>query len=393
MDTAIATDDLNFDLPEEMRMLRDTVRKFVDRELIPIERTARVNNKLKPEIRADLVAKAAALGLSGYDVPREYGGLGMGLVAKVTVWAELSRSIALPSRGVDVFGPNVSPILYHLNEAQKAKYLLPTIRGELNWCLAQTEPDAGGDPGSMRTTAVRQGDHYVINGAKRFITGADEAHYAQLIAATDRAKGSHSGISCFIVDMNTPGVKLGAQYNTMMGDRPWEIVLENVRVPVSHRVGEEGDGFRHAQQWLGAGRVRHGARALGVTERCLELAASYAKQRSTFGRPLADRQSIQWMLADMYVELEAARMLVYKAATRLDKGEDARNDAYVCKYFADEMAFKAADMCMQIHGGIALTTDLPIEKFWRQQRSFRITEGATEVMKMVIARHVLKTYG
>jgi len=215
----------------------------------------------------------------------------------------------------------------------------------------------------------------------------------QLMAATDRAKGSHGGISCFIVDMDTPGVKLTTQYKTMMGDEPWEIVLENVRVPVSHRVGAEGEGFRHAQQWLGAGRVRHGARALGVTERCLELATAYAKQRATFGRPLADRQAIQWMLADMYVELEAARLLVYKAATRLDKGEDARNDAYVCKYFADEMAFKAADMCMQIHGGIALTTDLPIEKFWRQQRSFRITEGATEVMKMVIARHVLKTYG
>jgi acyl-CoA dehydrogenase len=245
----------------------------------------------------------------------------------------------------------------------------------------------------MRTVAVRDGDHYVINGVKRFISHASEADFMQLMAATDRAKGSHGGISCFIVDMNTPGVKLTAQYSTMMGDRPWEIVLENVRVPASHRVGEEGEGFRHAQQWLGAGRVRHGARALGVTERCLEMAASYAKQRSTFGRPLADRQSIQWMLADMYIELEAARLLVHKAATRLDKGEDARQDAYVCKYFADEMAYKAADMCMQIHGGIALTTDLPIEKFWRQQRSFRITEGATEVMKMVIARHVLKTYG
>ena len=138
----------------------------------------------------------------------------------------------------------------------------------------------------------------------------------------------------------------------MMGDRPWEIVLDNVRVPASHRVGEEGEGFGLAQKWLGAGRVKHGARALGVTERCLEMATSYAKQRSTFGRPLADRQAMQWKLADMYIELQAARLLVYKAATRLDAGEDAREDAYVCKYFADEMAFKAADMCMQIHGGI-----------------------------------------
>jgi acyl-CoA dehydrogenase len=275
----------------------------------------------------------------------------------------------------------------------KEKYLLPALRGEKKACFAQTEPDAGSDPGGMRTVAVRDGDHYVINGVKRFISHAKDADFMQLMAATDRAKGSHGGISCFIVDMDTPGVKLTTQYKTMMGDEPWEIVLENVRVPVSHLVGKEGDGFRHAQQWLNAGRVRHGASALGVTERCLELATSYAKQRSTFGRPLSDRQSIQWMLADMYVELQAGRLLVYKAATRLDRGEDAREDAYVCKYFCDEMAFKAADMCMQIHGGIGLTTDLPIEKFWRQRRSFRITEGASEVMKMVIARHVLKAYG
>ena len=188
-DGTAAADGLNFDLPDEIRMLKETVRKFVDRELIPIERTSRVGHKLKPEVRAHLRAKAKELGLAGYDVPREYGGLGMGLVAKVTVWSELSRTIALPSRGVEIFGPNVSPILYHLNEAQKQKYLLPTIRGELKWCLAQTEPDAGGDPGGMRTTAVRQGDHYVINGTKRFITDADEADYAQLIAATDRSQG------------------------------------------------------------------------------------------------------------------------------------------------------------------------------------------------------------
>ncbi len=139
--------------------------------------------------------------------------------------------------------------------------------------------------------------------------------------------------------------------------------------------------------------MKHGARALGVAERCLEMATSYAKQRSTFGRPLADRQAIQWKLAHMYIDLQAARLLVYKAASRLDAGEDAREDCYVCKYYADEMAFRAADECMQIHGGIALTTDLPIEKFWRQQRSYRITEGASEVMMMVIARHVLKAYG
>ncbi len=386
---------MDFELPEELRLFKDTLRRFVNTELIPIERqtVTAEGEEIKPEFLERFRKRAKDLGIWMMEVPEEYGGTGLTLLARSIVTEELSRTIALPARGEGITGPSVRAILYTLTGEMKEKYLMPVLRGEKRVCFAQTEPDAGSDPGGMRTTAVRNGDHYVINGTKRFITGADKAHFMQLMAATDRAKGSHGGISCFLVDMDTPGVKLGTSYQTMMGDRPWEIVLEDVRVPVSHRVGEEGGGFGLAQKWLGAGRVKHGSRALGVAERCLEMATSYAKQRSTFGRPLADRQAIQWKLADIYIELQAARLLVYKAASRLDKGEDAREDCYVCKYFADEMAFRAADQCMQIHGGIALTTDLPIEKFWRQQRSYRITEGASEVMKMVIARHVLKAYG
>jgi acyl-CoA dehydrogenase len=391
--TALAVDGLNFELPEEIRMLKDTVRKFVDRELIPIERTARENNRLKPELRGQLAAKAKALGLAGYDVPREYGGLGMGLVAKVTVWAELGRTIALPSRGVEVFGPNVSPILYHLNDEQKKKYLLPTIRGELDWCLAQTEPDAGGDPGSMRTVAVREGDHYLINGMKRFITGAEEADFAQLIAATDRSKGSHGGISAFIVDMKAPGVKLLRAQELVIDDRPWEIAFENVRVPVENRIGEEGDGFKHAQHWLSVGRIRHAARAIGVIERCLELGTRYAKQRVTFGQPLAERQAVQWMLVDSFMELHQLRLMAYDAAWKYDCGRDIRAEAYMAKIFGDTQSYIAADRCMEIHGGMGLATDLPIEKFWRDQRSMMITEGPNEILKMALARHVLRSYG
>ena len=393
MDGNAAADGLNFELPDEIRLLRDNVRKFVDREMIPIERTARHGHKLKPEVRAPLTAKAKELGLAGYDIPVEYGGLGMGLVAKVTVWAELGRTIALPSRGVDVFGPNVSPILYHLNETQKQKYLLPTIRGELNWCLAQTEPDAGGDPGGMRTTAVRRGDHYVINGTKRFITNADEAHYAQLIAATDRAKGSHGGITAFIVDMKAPGVRLLRAQELMVDDRPWEIAFENVKVPLEDRIGEEGEGFRHAQHWLSVGRIRHGARSLGVIERCLDLGTKYAKQRVTFGQPLAERQAVQWMLADSFLELHQLRLMVYDAAWKYDQGRDIRTEAYMCKIFGDTQSFQAADRCMEIHGGMGLATDLPIEAFWRDQRSMMITEGPIEILKMTLARHVLRAYG
>ena len=389
----MAAAGLNFDLPDEIRMLKETVRRFVDKEMIPIERQTRDGHKLKPEMRAHLYAKAKELGLSNYDVPHEYGGLGLGLVAKVTVWAELSRSIALPSRGVDIFGPSVSPILYHLDDEQKKKYLLPTIRGELKWCLAQTEPDAGGDPGGMRTTAVRQGDHYVINGVKRFITGADEADFAQLIVATDRSKGSHGGISAFIVDMKSNGVKLVRSQELVIDDRPWEIAFEDVKVPVENRIGEEGDGFKHAQHWLNVGRVRHGARGMGVIERCLELGAGYAKQRVTFGKPLAERQAVQWMLVDSFMELHQLRLMVYDAAWKYDQGRDIRTEAYMAKVFGDTQSFVAADRCLEIHGGMGLATDLPIEKFWRDQRSMMITEGPIEILKMTLARHVLRTYG
>jgi acyl-CoA dehydrogenase len=385
---------MDFSLPDEFRMLKEQMRRFVNTQIIPHERESLEDcDELKPEWKNKFVAGAKELGIWMLEVPEEYGGVGLSLVGRAVVWQELARTVGLPSRGETITGPTVRHILYSLTGDMKEKYLLPVLRGEKRSCFAQTEPDAGSDPGGMRTTAVRDGDHYVINGTKRFISGADKADFMQLMAATDRSKGSHGGISCFIVDMDTPGVKLGARYQTMMGDAPWEIVLDNVRIPVSHRVGEEGDGFKLAQKWLGAGRVKHGARALGVAERCLELATSYAKQRETFGKRLSERQGIQWKLADIYIELEAARLLVFQAASKLDAGEDARTDAYVCKYFADEMAFRAADVCMQIHGGMGLTTDLPIEKMWRQQRSYRITEGASEVMQMVIARHVLKTYG
>jgi acyl-CoA dehydrogenase len=384
---------MDFELPEELRLLKAILRRFVDNELIPIERKSTDGEQIKPEYLKRFEGRAKELGIWQLDVPTEYGGGGMSVLARVVVWEELSRTVAIPARGDGITGPSARGILYSLQGEMKEKYLLPLLRGEKKACFAQTEPDAGSDPGSMRTTAVRDGEHYVINGVKRFITGAGEADFMQLMVATDRTKGSRGGISCFIVDMDAPGVKLGACYETMMGDKPWEIVLDNVRVPASHRVGAEGEGMRFGQQWLNIGRLKHGARALGVAERCLEMATSYAKQRSTFGRPLAERQAVQWMLADVFIELEAARLIVYKTATRLDRGEEAREDAYLAKYYADEMAFKATDACLQIHGGIGLTTDLPIEKMWRQQRSFRITEGASEVMKMVIARHVLKTYG
>ena len=384
---------MDFDLPEELQMLKDNLRRFVDTELIPIERGTNDGTDFLPGVQEKLEEKARALGLWLFDVPEEFGGMGLGHLSKAVMFEEMARTIALPSRGASIFGPRVSPILYSLTDEQKEQFLYPVIRGEMTSCFLQTEPEGGGDPGGMRTTAVRDGDHYIVNGHKRFITGAGTADFGQVVTATDREKGSRGGLTVFLVDMNTPGITKLRQQDMMIADRPWEILFEDVRIPVSQRVGEEGDGMRAAQSWLTEGRLRHGARGAGVIERCLELAASYANQRSTFGAKLSTRQTVQNMLVDMYQNLHQLRLMVYNAAWRADQGQDVRKESYMCKYFGDEMSFSAADRCMQIHGGMGLTKDLPIEQFFRDQRSMVITEGPTEILKMALARQVLREYG
>jgi acyl-CoA dehydrogenase len=308
------------------------------------------------------------------------------------VWEQMGRTIALPTRKWQIFGPEVSPTLYQLDERQRQHYLLPVIQGEKTDCFAQTEADAGGDPARMRATAVRDGDEYVINGTKRFITSADTANFAQVMAKTDSRRGSHGGISAFLVDMHSPGVSVVRKERTMMDDAPCDIAFDDVRVPAWKRIGAEGDGFKIGQTWINQGRVRHGARALGVMERCIELGARYAKQRVTFGKPLSERQAIQWMLVDSYIELQSLRLMVYRTAWKHDRGEDIRYDAYMIKIRGDRLSFECADRCMQIHGGAGLTLDLPIEKFWRDQRSMMITEGPEEVLKTALARRIFDLY-
>jgi acyl-CoA dehydrogenase len=380
---------MDFELPEELRLLKENIRRFVDRELIPLEREVVNDIKLQKELPKRLRGKVEALGVLGYDIPEEFGGLGLGMMAKVIVWSEVSRTTALPARGMSIFGPPVSPILYKLEGQARENYLMPVIRGEKRACFAQTEADAGSDPAAMRTSAVRDGDHYMINGVKRFITGADEADFAQVFAVTDAEKRSRGGISGFLVDMNTPGVKVAASYDLMVDDKPCEIVFENVRVPATNLIGKEGDGFGLAQSWINSGRIRHGARSLGVIERCLELATAYAKQRKTFGAPLAQRQAIQWPILDMHMDAHKLRLMLHHAAWKFDRGEDCREEAFMVKIFGDEHSFWAADRCMQIHGGMGLSKELPIERFFRDQRSMMITEGAIEVLRMALARMIL----
>lgn len=369
----------------ELDEFRRSLRRFVERELMPFERRV-----MSDADRAVIIKKAKDAGFWLLDVPQNLGGQGLGLSGMAVFWHEISRTTAVPARDHSLFGPVPGPILLSLTGAQKQRYLDPVLAGKKNTCFAQTEPDAGADPASMRTRAERKGTDYVINGTKRFITHADKADFAQVMAVTDPAKGARGGISCFLVDMNTPGVTITAKHQTMMGDAPCEIVFDNVQVPADNRVGEEGQGFANAQRWLSEGRIRHGARACGVAERCLDMALDYTKQRKTFGEPLSEKQGVQWILADCFTELHATKLMVRDATAKLDAGEEARAETFMVKVYGDEMGFRVADRCLQLHGGIGLTTELPLEKLWRDQRSFMITEGPTEVLRTALAKLILR---
>jgi acyl-CoA dehydrogenase len=369
----------------ELSEFRRSLRRFVERELMPFERRA-----MSSADRVAIQQKAKDAGFWLLAVPEELGGQGLGLSGMAVFWHEISRTTAVPARDHSMFGPVPGPILLSLKGSQKQGYLDPVLAGQKATCFAQTEPDAGADPASMRTRAERKGPDYVINGVKRFITDADKADFAQLMAVTDPAKGARGGISCFLVDMDTPGVRISAKHQTMMGDEPCEIVFDNVHVPAENRVGEEGQGFAAAQRWLNEGRIRHGARACGVAERCLDMALDYAKQRKTFGEPLAERQGVQWILADCFTALHATKLMVRDTAAKLDAGEDVRAETFMVKIYGDEMGFRVADRCLQLHGGIGLTTELPLEKLWRDQRSFMITEGPTEVLRTALAKLILR---
>ncbi len=340
-----------------------------------------------------LQEKAKALGFWHLDVPQEFGGPGLDLLSRCVIAEELFRTVAIPFRNNEVFGPAVRPVMFYCNEEQRERFLFPVLRGEKRACFAQTEPDAGSDPASMRTRAIRDGNDFIVNGTKRFISGAGNADFAQLMAVTDPEKRARGGITCFMVDMKSPGVTLERQWPTMMGDAPWQIIFENVRVPAANVIGQVGQGFSIAQKWIQEGRIRgHGARTLGIAQRCLDMMIDYAHDRVTFGRPLAERQAVQFMIADSAMELHAARLMVYDCAWRHDRGEDVRNLSYMVKITCTEMAGRVVDRAIQVHGGVGLTKDLPLEWWYRQVRSIRITEGATEVLRWRLAQNLMKNH-
>jgi len=383
---------MDFNLSDEQLLLKETVRRFVDEELIPLEPEYRPEAEAMPDkYLRPLQKKAKSIGLWLLDIPKEYGGADLDLLTRCVISEELGRTVVIPYRINEIFGPDVRPPLLYCKGEQKEKYLHPVLNGEKRMCFALTEPDAGSDPAGMQTRAVLDGDDFVINGTKRFISGAGYSQFAQVWALTDPEKRARGGITSFLVDLDTPGVNLTRQQPTMMGDSPWEIVFENVRVPVANVLGEVGQGFAITQEWLTDGRVRcHGAQSVGMAQRALEMMMDYSQDRVTFGKPLSERQIIQFMIADSTMEVHAARLMVHECAWRYDRGENVRDTSYMVKITCSEMASRVVDRAIQVFGGMGLTKELPLEWMYRQLRSIRITEGATEVLRWRLARNLLK---
>ena len=379
---------MDFAIPEELRMLRDSARRFVQQELLPLEPLYANDADIPDEVRASLQAKAKALGFWIFDLPEEYGGGGVGYLGMCLVFEELARCNVPSFRAPTVFTPYLGSVLFSCTPEQQKKYLLPVIAGDKRTCFALTEANGGSDPSQMRTTAVREGDDYRINGNKIFITGADKADFVQLFARTGDTAGG-GGVSCFLIDRETPGMRLGQSFELMSPDRPWELVFDDVLVPASQMVGEPGKGWELARGFLDVGRLIHGPKAIGRAERALEMAIAYAKQRTTFGEPLANRQAIQWMIADSAVELNAARLMTYHAAWKADQRMNFHVEASQVKLYADDMYLRVVDRAIQIHGGVGLSRELPLELMYRDARSRSITEGSSEMQRIIIARELL----
>ena len=369
--------------------LIDTVRRFVREKCVPIEAKVGEEDRVPDAI----VQEMRELGLFGISIPTEFGGLGLSMEEEVLVAFELGwtspafrsvigTNVGIGSQGVVMFG----------NDAQKKEWLPKLASGEVVASFALTEPGAGSDAASLRTTAVREGDHYVVNGTKRFITNAGRAGMFTLLARTDPSKKGASGISAFIVPAKTSGITLGKPEKKMgqQGAHISDVIFENARVPASLRLGEEGEGFKVAMQVLDRGRLHISGVCIGVAERLIHESVAYARERKQFGNPIGDFQLIQAMLADSKTEAYAARSMVLDAAKKRDGGQNVTMEAACCKYFASEMVGRVADRAVQIFGGAGYVADYGIERFYRDVRIFRIYEGTSQIQQLVIARNLLR---
>lgn len=375
---------------ETLNLLLDAVSRFVRERLVPAENQVAETD----EIPADIVAEMCELGLFGLSIPEEYGGLGLTMEEEVLVAFEIAKTSPCFR---SLFGTNVGigsqGLIIDGTQEQKQHYLPRLASGELIASFALTEPGSGSDAASLRTRAVRDGDHYVIDGAKRFITNAPEAGIFTVMARTNPDIKGAGGISAFIVEKGTPGLSLGKIDRKMgqKGAHTCDVIFESCRVPAQNLIGGvEGIGFKTAMKVLDKGRLHIAAICVGVAERMLDDALRYALERQQFGKPIGEFQLVQAMLADSKAEIYAARSMVLDAARRRDNKEDVSTEASCCKLFASEMCGRVADRAVQIHGGAGYVSEYAIERFYRDVRLFRIYEGTTQIQQLVIARNMMR---
>jgi alkylation response protein AidB-like acyl-CoA dehydrogenase len=379
---------MDLTLTEEQKMIRGMARDFAEKELAP--RAAERDER--EEYPQEALRKMGQLGLLGLVVPEEYGGSLVDTVSYCLAVEEIARGCGSTSLIMAVHcTTGCYPLVKFGTEEQKSRYLPKLASGEWLSGFALTEPGAGSDASAVSTTAARDGDSYVLNGVKTFISNGSEARLLSVFATVDRSRGSH-GITSFLVDTQRPGFHVDSieKKMGMRGSRTAQISFEDYRVPVGDRLGQEGEGFKIAMVTLDAGRIGIGAQAVGIARAAFEAARCYAQQRVQFGRPIAEQQAIQFMLANMATQIEAARLLVMNAALKKDRGERHTREAAMAKLFATEMASRVCDMALQIHGGYGYSRDYPVERYLRDARATRIYEGTSEIMQVVIANQLLR---
>ena len=375
---------------ETLTLLLDSIARFVREVLVPHENEVAETDAIAPSI----VAQMRELGLFGLSIPEQYGGLQLTMEEEVRVAFEIARtSPAFRSLIGTNNGIGSQGIVIDGTPEQKARYLPRLASGEIIGAFALTEPGSGSDAASLRTSAVRDGDTYILNGSKRFITNAPEASIFTVMARTDAAKRGAGAISAFIVERDTPGLSLGKTDKKMgqRGAHTCDVIFEDCRVPAANLIGgKEGVGFKTAMKVLDKGRLHIAAVCVGAAERMLADALRYAMERQQFGQPIAEFQLIQAMLADSKMEIYAATCMVLDAARRRDAGEDISTEASCCKLFASEMCGRVADRSVQIHGGAGYVSEYAAERFYRDVRLFRIYEGTSQIQQVVIARNMIK---
>lgn len=382
---------MDIELRPDQKELILTMRRFIREEIVPLERDLDPDAyELPPQHQQRLTQLAKDMGFHQMSVPAEYGGGGMDTVTYCLVMEEMVQHRAgVHAPAYYIFGHEPPAPLYVCNDEQKERYLYPVIRGEKTFFWGITEPSGGSDPArAIQTRAVRDGDDWVLNGNKMFNSEADTADFGLVFARTDTGKG-RQGISCFLVDTDTPGYHVKRLVHVLRSWYTTELVFEDMRVPQRNLLGEEGRGFSLANDLLVRARIPYAAVCVGVAVAAHRMAIEYAKNRVTFNDVLSNRQAIQWMLVDNEMAIRAARWYTLHAAAKADRGEPCRFEASMAKVFATEAAGEVVDRCIQIHGGIGVTKDLPLERWWRELRIRRIGEGPSEVHRMVMARDIL----